>query len=68
MSARPTTAPKVPERPQAAEVAAATAASPINNDPYGQLSDLDFVNLGAGTGGYVTDAPRPKGADEDLLF
>ena len=45
-------------------------ASPMDtNDPYGSLSDLDFINLGGtgGGGGYETDMPRPKG-EEDLLF
>ncbi|OXG85910.1 adaptor protein complex AP-1 [Cryptococcus neoformans var. grubii Br795] len=37
-----------------------------NDDPYGQLGDLEFGHGGAG--GYQTDIPRPKGAEEDLLF
>ncbi|WWC69307.1 uncharacterized protein I206_103245 [Kwoniella pini CBS 10737] len=37
-----------------------------SSDPYGQLSDLEFVN--GGGAGYQTDIPRPRGADEDLLF
>ncbi|KAK1924965.1 vesicle-mediated transport-related protein [Papiliotrema laurentii] len=66
ISSRPAAAPKVPQRPQAAEIAA--AESPVaNNDPYSQLADLDFGGQGGG-GGYETDMPRPKGADEDLLF
>ena len=50
--------------------AGAMMASPMDtNDPYGSLSDLDFINLGGtgGGGGYETDMPRPKG-EEDLLF
>lgn len=37
-----------------------------NDDPYGQLGDLEFGHGGAG--GYQTDIPRPRGAEEDLLF
>jgi hypothetical protein len=52
-----------------ASPAAASVASPVEpGDPYGQLSDLDFINLGAGNGGYDMDAPRAKGGEEDLLF
>ncbi|WVQ69912.1 uncharacterized protein L199_008135 [Kwoniella botswanensis] len=38
----------------------------ISDDVYGQLSDLEFVN--GGGAGYQTDIPRPRGAEEDLLF
>ncbi|XAO22694.1 hypothetical protein I312_101467 [Cryptococcus bacillisporus CA1280] len=37
-----------------------------NDDPYSQLGDLEFGHGGAG--GYQTDIPRPRGAEEDLLF
>jgi hypothetical protein len=69
--------PAVPSRPAnslAAPGAEAEPLSPISNtandDPYGQLADLDFGGgAGVGTGGgYETDMPRPRGADEDLLF
>ena len=42
---------------------------PATDDPYGDLAGLDFGNGGAGTGGgYETDMPLPRGAEEDLLF
>ncbi|KAI9637892.1 vesicle-mediated transport-related protein [Dioszegia hungarica] len=54
-------------------------ASPVNgmrggggggvDDVYGDLADLDFGAAGGGgRGGYETDAPRPRGGAEDLLF
>jgi len=81
-STRPTSAPKIPQRPEGLNVATAVGAgaaggagamlmSPTDdNDPYGLISDLDFINLGGaggGGGGYETDRPRPK-EEEDLLF
>lgn len=44
--------------------------SPVCDDPYGQLADLDFTNGGGGGtgGGYETDMPQPRGAEEDVLF
>ncbi|WVR05327.1 hypothetical protein IAU60_002341 [Kwoniella sp. DSM 27419] len=71
------TMPSVPARPSVSigsmatsQRAAAVGNSPLSpvgdpDDPYGQLGDLEFVN---GGGGYQTDAPRPRGAEEDLLF
>ncbi|WVQ78541.1 hypothetical protein IAT38_000627 [Cryptococcus sp. DSM 104549] len=65
----------LPSRPvaQQASQAPVSPISPVPNggqggsgDPYGQLSDLEFVN--GGGGGYQTDIPRPRGAEEDLLF
>lgn len=39
------------------------------DDVYGDLADLDFGAAGGGgRGGYETDAPRPRGGEEDLLF
>ncbi|EIW69990.1 hypothetical protein TREMEDRAFT_38658 [Tremella mesenterica DSM 1558] len=37
----------------------------FGEDPYGQLGDLEFMDS---SGGYTTDAPKPRGAEEDLLF
>ncbi|KAK8869651.1 hypothetical protein IAR55_000219 [Kwoniella newhampshirensis] len=77
-------APSVPSRPTISTPAATSAnqqpLSPLTpvaedleghsasdiNDPYGQLGDLEFVN--GGGAGYQTDIPRPRGAEEDLLF
>ena len=70
------TVPSIPARPSAVSTAPIaplpddSALSPVNDDPYGQLADLDFGG-GAGTGGgYETDMPRPRGGgvEEDLLF
>ncbi|WVQ98872.1 hypothetical protein IAU59_006003 [Kwoniella sp. CBS 9459] len=46
--------------------AGARGSAEDSNDPYGQLSDLEFVN--GGVGGYQTDIPRPNRGEEDLLF
>ena len=65
--------PQIPQRPSTANnnVSNATAvpttpSSAVGDadDPYGQLVDLDSGN----GGGYETDVPRPRGAEEDLLF
>ncbi|ODN83344.1 hypothetical protein L202_01504 [Cryptococcus amylolentus CBS 6039] len=57
-----------PQQPQQAD-SLNSPISPIaaSNDPYGSLIDLEFGSQG-GAGGYQTDGPRPKGAEENLLF
>ncbi|WVQ71823.1 hypothetical protein IAR50_001365 [Cryptococcus sp. DSM 104548] len=56
-------------QPQQFQQADASPVSPVtaSNDPYGSLMDLEFGSQG-GAGGYQTDGPKPKGAEEDLLF
>ncbi|WVO14027.1 hypothetical protein L204_101652 [Cryptococcus depauperatus] len=74
-------APAVPLRPVANAHVPAAQASPllsttlpqagqglVGDDPYGQIADLDFNEISGGVGGYQTDIPRPRGAEEDLLF
>ncbi len=72
-----TNPPSVPSRTAAVPALAPLSAlpdvdarSPVTDDPYGELADLDFGNGGImGTGGgYETDIPRPRGGEEDLLF
>ncbi|WWC60935.1 uncharacterized protein I303_103511 [Kwoniella dejecticola CBS 10117] len=64
--------PSLPARPISSIPTNTMTDSPMSrnedgsSDPYGQLSDLEFVN--GGGGGYQTDIPRPRGAEEDLLF
>ncbi|WVW82912.1 hypothetical protein I302_104926 [Kwoniella bestiolae CBS 10118] len=63
--------PSIPARPVTSTNTAQSPISPapgggISDDVYGQLSDLEFVN--GGGAGYQTDIPRPRGAEEDLLF
>ncbi|ORY28285.1 vesicle-mediated transport-related protein [Naematelia encephala] len=74
-SARRVSPPTITARP-AATSAVAAPVSPVEDslqspgadeDPYGQLGDLDFGNGGGTGGGYEADVPRPRG-EEDLLF
>ena len=52
---------------EASPIDGGTNGGQFSDDPYGQLADLEFINGSAG-GGYQTDQPRPRGANEDLLF